>query len=770
MGTARALPIPGSLVFAAIVGLIGALSGLPARTLAASSTSLVAAVLPNSRSVAVGTAATAFATVINSGSVTATGCTIAPTTNVSASFLFQTTNPATNALTGTPNSPVDIAAGASQSFVIALTATAAFASTDVAFAFACTNAAGAPSSPGLNTLLLTSSASAEPDIVALAATVGNTGTVNISGNTGNGSFAVAAVNVGGVGGAITASADVAGAELPVVLSLCQTVPATGQCSSASGPTVSTTINPGDTPTFAVFVAGTGAIPFAPATSRIFVRFRDGTGATRGSTGVAVQTINPGPVASFAELTPAVFSSLPPTTIQETTPTLSAVFPYSTPRLLGWGNVCGNHRNDIVAAPSFGSGGPPIPIEIWCNNGDGTFANRTADVLADTVATHLANNVFVADLNGDGIADIFIVDQGWEIPNQPLAGSTNHLLLSGPDGKLHDASATLPVQYNAFNHVSAMADFNGDGCPDFLITELGSFTLPNGVYILLNDCLGHFTKVTSTLPIEIVEQPPGYKYLPNIDYQVVYHAGAADLNGDGVVDLITGSGGTGDVETGLHTLRIFDGSKGYAQAASLPLPDALFNPQPYPLMGIVALSFGDLFGDGMVDVVANVETTTAGVTWLIIYKNLGNFSFEDVTLQYLPSYQISYSVNGAPENANTLHVSLASPIDINLGCDNGHIVTSLPGACLYLNQGAGQPLLPWSFTKNGHPATTQDIQTAAPSASFACGSQAGVPLFFDIDGDGVKDAVLIAGNCLSNITTGQTSALQTVVFRSGTIPP
>src|SRR5262249_61828872 len=86
---------------------------------------LVAAVLPTSRSVQVGTPATAFATIINTGTSTATGCQISPGTSVSASFSFQTTNPATNALTGTMNTPADIPANAARTFVFAFTPTPA---------------------------------------------------------------------------------------------------------------------------------------------------------------------------------------------------------------------------------------------------------------------------------------------------------------------------------------------------------------------------------------------------------------------------------------------------------------------------------------------------------------------------------------------------------------------------------------------------------------------------------------------------------------------
>jgi hypothetical protein len=49
------------------------------------------------------------------------------------------------------------------------------------------------------------------------------------------------------------------------------------------------IGAGAQPTFAIFVTGTGPIAFDPATRRIFVRFKDPAGVTRGATSVAVRT-------------------------------------------------------------------------------------------------------------------------------------------------------------------------------------------------------------------------------------------------------------------------------------------------------------------------------------------------------------------------------------------------------------------------------------------------------------------------------------------------
>lgn len=249
---------------------------------------LEAAVLPSSRSVQTGTAATAFATVINTGTAAGTGCSVAPVTSIPAKFGYQTTDAATNGLTGKPNTPVTIPAGGQQSFLISFATQAAFPPTQIAFGFTCGNGNAAPLQPGLDTLLLSASATAVPDVIALAVTESGDGILDIPGTNGTGAFAVATADIGS-GGTITVSADTGGATLPVTLILCRTDPTSGQCVATPGGSVSVPYSGGGTPTFTVFAKATGKIALAPATNRVFVVFKDSTGAIRGETSVALQT-------------------------------------------------------------------------------------------------------------------------------------------------------------------------------------------------------------------------------------------------------------------------------------------------------------------------------------------------------------------------------------------------------------------------------------------------------------------------------------------------
>jgi len=249
---------------------------------------LFSAVLPASRSVEVGATATAFATLINAGSIDAQGCRLQLPDTLPAEFFYQATDPSSNAAVGEPNQVANIPAGTSQSFIFGITPSEAMSATEVAVAFDCANATEAASFVGLNTLLLSASVTPVPDLIALVATVTNNGVMEIANNSGF--LTAATINVGSTA-TINVSADTGNATLPMTLSLCQTDPATSVCINPTVPStepVVVEIAGGDSPTFAVFANATGSIALDPANSRVFLRFSDELGEVRGTTSVAVQ--------------------------------------------------------------------------------------------------------------------------------------------------------------------------------------------------------------------------------------------------------------------------------------------------------------------------------------------------------------------------------------------------------------------------------------------------------------------------------------------------
>jgi hypothetical protein len=253
---------------------------------------LVAAVLPGARSVLNTSPATIFATMLNATDSALGGCQISlPTaTSPQLQLSYQTTNPETNALTGTVDTPVAIGADGAQTFLLSFSLSDAtaelFAAPGQQILFTCDNVDPAATTQGVDTVDLSFSPTPVADIIALAAVASNNGILDFPAD-GAGAFAVASVNVGSAD-TLTVSVDTGSATLPLTLSLCAT-DAEAQCLAPPAASVSQSFPADSTPTFSIFATAQAPVAFAPATSRIFVRFKDGSGASHGSTSVAVET-------------------------------------------------------------------------------------------------------------------------------------------------------------------------------------------------------------------------------------------------------------------------------------------------------------------------------------------------------------------------------------------------------------------------------------------------------------------------------------------------
>jgi len=243
---------------------------------------LASAVLPGSRSVQVGDEATVFASVINTTSEEASGCSIEPMTGVDASFSYQPTD-AANAPMGEADTPFVLAPGATQNLVLTFEPDDDFSPTEVFLEFKCSEGPAANSVQGVNTLLLSADNDPVADVVGLTTVVDLVADADSTAL-----FAVGSANVG-AGDEINVSLDTGSANLPVDLLLCETDSATGVCIADPSESVTLSYSAASTRSFAVFANATGAIDNNPATNRIFVRFRDISGTLRGATSTAIRT-------------------------------------------------------------------------------------------------------------------------------------------------------------------------------------------------------------------------------------------------------------------------------------------------------------------------------------------------------------------------------------------------------------------------------------------------------------------------------------------------
>lgn len=248
-------------------------------------------VAPASRSIASGETAGVFATIQNVGKTPAKMCGVklsqlALSSNLPIVLSYQATNSAGASLEGSLNTPVSIAAGATQSFLVKVKSSAEFPPTDVALSFNCENVGPAPFIVGLDTVLMSATPTGGPDIISLAASSSNNAVAALPSPTGTGGFAVAAKNVGD-SGTVTVSADTGRVPLPVRLTLCETN-STGSCLAPAATLITVTSTPGANQTFGVFVAASAAIPADDEHHRVYVRFRDSNGNLIGSSSIAIE--------------------------------------------------------------------------------------------------------------------------------------------------------------------------------------------------------------------------------------------------------------------------------------------------------------------------------------------------------------------------------------------------------------------------------------------------------------------------------------------------
>jgi hypothetical protein len=249
------------------------------------------ALLPYARSSRVGEPVTTFATILNGGFATGRECGLSLLDpSMPLEFEFFPTDAATNTISGGRDETQLIEAGRYATYLLSFTPTAALTAQDIDIEYTCDGGSSrAVSIRGVNTFFLSAENAAVPDVLAIAATVGNTGVMEINNSNQRGFFTTAAINIGDAD-SITFSADTGTTELPIELVVCETdLSQGGTCVEARSNTVTVNMRENQARTFAIFAVANDSIPFSPRTNRVFARWRDSDGVVRGATSVAVRT-------------------------------------------------------------------------------------------------------------------------------------------------------------------------------------------------------------------------------------------------------------------------------------------------------------------------------------------------------------------------------------------------------------------------------------------------------------------------------------------------
>jgi hypothetical protein len=276
-----------------------------------------------------------------------------------------------------------------------------------------------------------------------------------------------------------------------------------------------------------------------------------------------------------------------------------------------GDLNGDGTTDLVVTRLvFPPAHVTFPVGILLGDGRGGFSDGSSLWQSDVPRTEHGRQILIADFNGDGRNDIFIADHGYDA--SPFPGHQNTLALSTPNGKLVDATSTLPLE-SGFTHSAAAADVNGDGAVDLYVGNLccGDGTPPE---LLLNDGTGHFTRRLDLLPAQIEDTGQG----------TYTRSFFVDANRDGSADLVLGG------FTGTASRVLLNDGTGHFRLGS-PLP-----PKPLGLDSIlISLAPLDINGDGITDLLVGFQRKDFTDRRIQVLIGGGDGTFVDETSGRLP---------------------------------------------------------------------------------------------------------------------------------------
>ena len=243
----------------------------------------------------------------------------------------------------------------------------------------------------------------------------------------------------------------------------------------------------------------------------------------------------------------------------------------------------------------------------------------------------ASQIAVADFNGDGHPDVLITRNSQDAQHTyPVT-----VLLGDGKGSFTDGTRSIfegDVPQVQFPRQIVIADFNGDGRPDVFIADTGDDHSPGPGYqntLILSAPGGKLVDATANLPQV---------------YDYTHSAAVADLNGDGAVDIYAGNVYGANLVP--PRILVNDGTGHFTIGTGLlPAAQTDINQTQY-----TGSTFADVNGDGHPDLVLAANTGSQSV--VLLNDGTGHFTLLPNALPAKPFAPdaiglgpISFDING-----------------------------------------------------------------------------------------------------------------------------
>jgi hypothetical protein len=266
---------------------------------------------------------------------------------------------------------------------------------------------------------------------------------------------------------------------------------------------------------------------------------------------------------------------------------------------------GSNPSGIAAVALSGSGTPDMVVSNFGSGTASVFLHDPANPGKYLAATTLTtggqpNQVVAADINGDGKPDLVFAD---------LSTSGNAIVLIQSATAAGTFAAPLNLSTGAMTSSVAVGDLNGDGKPDIVTANFDSNGNNGSVTIFFQNASSPGT-FAAGVSFPAGAQPQSVRI--------------ADVNGDGLPDLIVANRGPGNDGTGTPGVSVL------LQDATHP--GSFLAPVTYSTpWGAIDVAVGDLNGDGKPDlVVASLGPGPTGAVSVLLQSTTTAGTFGTAT--------------------------------------------------------------------------------------------------------------------------------------------